>query len=631
MHIPTELKLTAFAFLVAAGCSGASDGPVEEDCSDGHCDVLDSGQLATCKTAADFATETGALNCTPCANVLKDKSGRGFVPAFTANDALIKKVYMTFEDKNGNKKIDPDEVTCPLDMPAIMAKLEKTDKTNCSGIHTRVVSEDAARGGADRGNYRAVTSRNCDNRGEFGLLFSSFGFTGNPAAKGSGNHITEAGHPGEIEIAAFDSVDGVFNFYKADDANGSMRFFGSSLDFAAAGPGGPGLTNTRGCANCHPGGGLNMKELQSPWTHWAQNDNIVGADVLVRSRTAYMGTLNSGADMEGSVTEPGNDRWNVAKAKFFSTVSTADLTAARSKLKDDNISSAQRADITRRGLGRDLNATQAMLEPLFCTVQMNINAGGQSIPSQLFMSNRSGLFGGPRKSFASGELTAALTAIGSQVPGSPGNAELTTPFMVLEPSHEDQSYINQLVALGVLDAGFVKDVLMVDFTRPVLSDDRCALLSLVPDVAPADRKVAKIRDALIAAITAETPVAGSPAAQLLVHLNASKAGTPVNFATAITRYATACNARTAPSMVRDALKLRSLERQLVFSQDGKLDDEDGVGLHPFLVFEFEGTMPTDNVSVSGNPAADSVNQVALGARWNPNDCLLVSTYVAPAP
>ena len=620
MYKPSQNNLSAVALLVAVGCSGSSDGG--EDCSEGKCDVANATKLATCRSDADFATETGALNCTPCANVLDDRSGRGFVPSFTANDALIKKVYMTFEDTNGNKKIDQAEITCPLDMPSIMAKLEKVDKTNCQGIATRVVSEDAARAAGGNANYRAVTSRNCDSRGEFGLLFSSFGFN-----TGS---LTKTDHPGEVEIIAFDDVDGVFNYYK--EIQGQMHFFGSSQDFVTAGPGGPSLTNTRGCANCHPGGGINMKELQSPWTHWSQNDNIVGADVLVRSRSAFMGTLRSGADMEGSVAEPGNDKWNISKAKFLSTVSTADLESARSKLGDDDMSSGDRADIARRGLKRNLNATQTMLQPLFCTVQVNINnSGGQStIPSQIFMSNRSGLFGGPRKSFSSAELTAALTAIGSRVDGVSNN-ELTTPFMVLEPSHEDQSYINQLVALGVLDQGFVKDVLMIDFTRPVLSDDRCALLDLMPDLAPADRKVANIRDALIGALTAESPGAGSPAAQLLIHLNASKAGTPINFTTAVAKYAAACNARTAPTLVRDALKMRSLERQLAFANDGKQDDADGLGLHPFSVFEFENTMPSDNVTVSASAAADSATQVNLGARFSPNDCLLVSQYVAPTP
>jgi len=627
MRHPSKLWFLS-ATLVFVGCASDADDPEgDNECADGKCDVLDSPKLKACSTAADFKTTTGVLKCTPCMDVLTDMSGRGSIPAFTANDALIKKVYMTFEDTNKNKKIDESEITCPVEMPEIMAKLEKVDTKNCNGISTRVVSENAARLGATKADYRAVTSRDCDGRGEFGLLFSSFGFTGAASAKGSGAHITDKGHPGEVEVIAFDEVDGVFNYYKSID--GQMNFFGSSIDFVAAGPGGPGLTNTRGCANCHPGGGLNMKELESPWTHWSLEDDIKGADTLVNSRKDFMGTLESGANMQLSVTQPGNDKWNKTKAKFLSTVTTDALKKARTALKDDKMSAGEKADIARRGLARDLNATQQMLEPLFCTLQINLNnsGGSSSIPSMLFTTTRSGIGGISGKSFSTTQLNAALDAINSSVDGVSGR-ELTTPFMVLERSHEDESYLNELVGLKVLDQQLISDVLMVDFTRPVLSDDRCGLLSFVPDLAPADRKAAKIRDAIIAELEKEAPAADSPAAQLLAHLKASKAGTPKDHDATIAAFGAKCEARTAPTMLRDALKLRSLQRQVVFGGDGKADDSTGSGLHPYSVFEFEGTMPTDDVRIVSNAAADSVDTVRAGARWNPLDCTIAPDFVA---
>jgi hypothetical protein len=618
MRNPAQLALVP---LLAIGCASAPDEGIE--CTeDGKCDTLSATKLKVCKTAADFKTEDGSLACTPCGDVLADASGRGFIPSFTANDALIKKVYMTFEDTNANKKIDTAEITCPLDMPGIMAKLEKTDTKDCNGVATRVVSEDAAKLGADRANYRAVTSRDCEGRDQFGLLFSSFGFTGDPGAKGSGIHTTEAGHPGALEVIAFDETDGVFNYYK--EVDGAMRFFGSSLDFVVAGPGGPELTSTRGCANCHPGGGLNMKELESPWTHWALEDNIAGSDTLVNSRTAYMGRLESGANMQFNVTQAGNDKWGASKAKLLSELTTANLTKARGKLADDRMSAAEKADLAKRQLKRGLNATQMMLEPLFCTVQVNINnsCGGSSIPGHMFASNRNGLRASG-KSFSRTELDTALAAINSTVPDV-GGTELTTPFMALEPSHEDESYLNALAQLGVLDQQLIQDVLMVDFTRPVMSDDRCALLGLVPDLTPANRKAAKIRDALIDAIQAESPAAGSPAAQLLLHLEANKAGTPRQHGTTLSTYAAKCQARDSKSMLRDALKLRSLQRKVAYNEVEDANE----GVHPFLVFEFQPSMPADDVSVTDSAAPDSVTEVALGARWSPTDCTLVSEFVA---
>jgi hypothetical protein len=337
------------AVLVAA-CSGPSQ--PDTDCAAGKCDVFDTAQLAVCKETEDFATDDGTLRCTPCGDVVKDRSGRGFLPAFVANDALVQKVYMTFEDTNGNKRIDDTEIDCPVDMPSIMAKLARTDAKDCTGgiggIATRVISETAAPLGEMGASYRAVTSRDCATRGPFGLLFSSFGFTGKLAAKGTGRHISETEHPGEVEIIALDEVDGVFNFYK--ELDGTMQFFGSSLDYTVAGPGGPDLTSTRGCANCHTGGGLIMKELVSPWTHWAGTDFIPGADQLVASRASYMGRLESGIDMEVKVTQPGNARWNAEKTRFLSGASSQDLEATRARLVDDAMSASEKADLARRQL-----------------------------------------------------------------------------------------------------------------------------------------------------------------------------------------------------------------------------------------------------------------------------------------
>ncbi len=626
MNLSTRVALfLASCSLAVSACS--FDDTAGPTCEGDACDeVLDAEPLKECSAAADFKTTTGELKCTPCGDVLSDRSGRGFLPQFIANDALVKKVYMTFEDKNKNKKIDADEVDCPLEMPAIMAKLAKTDKNGakaCNEVETRVVSETAAVLGAKKASYRAVTSRTCDKRDEFGLLFSSFGFSGEDAG---GVDINTADHPGEVEIIAFDKTEGVFNFYK--EVGGSMRFFGSSIDFVAAGPGGPSLTSTRGCANCHPGGGLNMKELQSPWTHWSLEDDIQGADTLVNSRKDYMGELTSGANMEFNITEPGNLAWNKSKAKFLTTVTTAELKAARKALKDDKLNPAQLADLTRRQLNKDLTATQAMLEPLFCSVQVNINAQGKfQVPGTLFAAQRNGVFFGGNIDSNDNVFDAALKLIKSAVPGIPGKTELTTEFMAVERSHEDATYVDELVRLKAIDEGLVRDVMMVDFSRPVFSDDRCDLLALVPDLAPADRKPAKIRDGLIANLKKAKAEKATAAGQLLAHLEASKAGTPFNHDRTLSNYDDACGKRPAKDVVRDGLKLRSLQRKLVFGADGALDTASGTGFHPMAVFEFEQTMPVDQVLVTKGAKPDSATEVHPDARFSPVDCSLVSEFV----
>ena len=602
-------SLFAIALTLSA-CSSSQDG--ELDCKGEKCDAFDSAELAECQSDADFETGDGSLGCTPCSDVLRDESGRGFLPAILANDALVKKVYMTFEDADGNGRIDSAEIDCPRELPSIMAKLEKTDKQNCRGLSTHVVSESAAHVGKDGADYRAVTTRDCDGRGAHGLLFSTFGFTG--PDNGAETGADQNGAPGQVEIIAFDEVEGVFNYYK--EVGGQMRFFGSSLDFVVAGPGGPELTSIRGCANCHPGGGINMKELRSPWTHWAQNDNIQGADDLVRNRAEYLGTLGAGSTLEG-IVESGNREWNKTKVEFFRNVTTAELESVRGGFADGPLSPSEESDLIARGLRKRLNATQELLRPVFCPVQINIRGfGARNIPSSLLAVDGNGL--SPNFiSTAQAQFDAAIAAIGSNLPGL-DVPETTTPFMAAHLSGEDANYINQLIQQGILDTALVQDILMVDFTRGLLSDDRCALLELVPDVDPADRNAAGLKAALIESLAGSA--AGTPPGELLANLQTDGVN-PI-----FEEFKTTCRARDVAEVLRDALKIRSLQRKLMFA-DGVLDFADGPAQHRFSVFEFQQTMPVDDIAVTELAAPDSIDSVHPDARFDPRDCTLTTGFV----
>ena len=137
----------------------------------------------------------------------------------------------------------------------------------------------------------------------------------------------------------------------------------------------------------------------------------------------------------------------------------------------------------------------------------------------------------------------------------------------------------------------------------------------------------QIRDALIDSLSSAGAAEGTAAGQLLAHLEASKAGSPVDHSQTLVAYGAACQSRDVAELVRDGLKLRSLQRQIAFPNDGKLDTADGLGIHPFAVFEFEQTMPVDNIRVSASAQPDDVEQVQLSARFSPIDCTLVDEFV----
>ncbi len=575
------------ALLLVAACAADGGGDPAE-CTGDKCDSLDGD---------DKPLDS------PCADSLFDRSGRDFLPERLAEDALIKHVYMNADDG------------CPVGFDDIMAVLKKNDASSCQGgpsdargLATRVVTEQAQLNGASAGAaYRTITTRTCDGRAEFGLLFSLFGFADAPGAASAGLDPAGSSNPDGIEIIAFDQTNGVFNYYK--EIGGQMGFFGSSTDFVAQGPGGPNLTDERGCANCHPGGGINMKELTTPWLHWEGNFKSPGAEELVDSRAAVMGALEDGPNLQFDVIQPGNQAWNARKVEFL----------------------------------RDGPSVAKLLEPLFCPVQVNIaavNAKNKIGARFLFDNQLAPLAGSATASTIT--LTAThydriIGAIGQQVPGS-SKADVVAAMAFIERSHEDSDFVDKLVAAGIIDDGFRADVLMVDFTRPVFSDDRCDLLQFAPDLTPGDRTADKIRDGFIANLAAADQ--DSPAGQLKKHLEARAAGSPVDHGATLKTFVAACQARQSSETITvdggsvsafhaDVMKLRSLQRKIAF-RDGVLDTLKGSAQHPFKVFEFDDTLPADAIAVSTSAAAGDLMKVDPEARLSPVDCALVDAFVPTA-
>lgn len=584
---PAAALSSLLVLLLPAACAVKGDGSTVE-CTGDKCDSLDG---------EDKPLES------PCDQVLFDRSGRGFLPERLAEDALVKKVYM--DEGSG----------CPVLFDDIMAVLKKTDADGCDGgptdargLATRVVTEQAQLLGASAGaGYRTITSRTCGGRPEFGLLFSLFGFADEPGAASAGLDPAGSADPDGVEIIAFDETNGVFNYYK--EVGGQMGFFGSSTDFVGKGPGGPNLTDERGCANCHPAGGINMKELTAPWLHWEGTFKSPGAEELVSSRAAVMGAVEDGPNLQFDVIQPGNQKWNERKVEFL----------------------------------RDGPEVAKLLEPLFCPVQVNIAAQNAKtkIGARFLFDNQLAPLAGSA-SASSIALTAThydriIGAIGQEVPGS-DKADVVAPMAFIERSFEDSDFVDKLVAAGIIDDGFRQDVLMVDFTRPVFSDDRCDLLQFAPDLAPEDRTAEKIAAGFIANLAGAAE--GTPAAQLKAHLEARAAGTPVDHAATLKGFVAACQARQSSETVTagdgtvsafhaDVLKLRSLGRKIGF-RDGALDTLKGSAQHPFKVFEFQDTLPADAISATTSAQPGDLLEVHPQARLSPIDCKLVSAFVPTA-
>ena len=416
---------------------------------------------------------------------------------------------------------------CPTTLDEITAKLRKTDAVNCkddpklppAGTATRFVSETSqVLKKAD--SYRTVISRTCNNRSNHELMMSVFGLS-----------ATATKVPQDLEMIGFDKTAGVFNYYAREE--GAWRFFGSSKDLIAEGYNCnnvgscvPKAASKTRCAGCHLGGGLIIKEFDSPWVHWEHFTDTPGVTELMDRFKMTFGTQkDDGAGLESTVRN-GNRLWNEKRIDFLKTKGTAEL-----------------------------------LRPLFCTIDLNLQSMSGSVGS-VPSSVRGDFLLEPRLSsfdsvpIDSAEYTAQIAANGQKIKGSGGqlkdkDGKLVTDTIFAwtypERGQADRDYVDQLVQKKIIDDDFAADVLRIDFTRPIFSGKRCALLSNAPVLTAAQMTPQGIRDGFKKTLAGKT----GDAAELLASIN--DVADLQKHKDAVSKFMTACKARPKKDFLADAL------------------------------------------------------------------------------
>ena len=484
----------------------------------------------------DLDLPDGEVPDSPCDGSMVDKSGRGNSKvAGRLHDPLANAVFNSGDG-------------CPETFQDILTKLKKTDTADCQGTGdgagqiTRAISETAQLAGSAT-SYRLVTSRTCGGRDNSGILFSLFGVRAGARTL-----------PKNVEMIAFDQSAGVFNYYETDGS--TLNFFGNSRDMLK----GVGSDDDRRCAGCHVGGGLIMKELRAPWLHWEGDTTTPGVADLVKAHAAELGDQSNGIELEGTV-DSANSVWNKERLKFL------------------------------KGIGD----TKEILRPLFCSPEINIASGGpgtvSSINTNLFMDQRLSNFAFFQ--VASADYDELIAANGQNVDGT-DKKDTFFPMPFAERSSIDTDYVQQLIDAEMITEEFAKDIAMVDFTRPVFSEERCALLDLVPSIPASEIKATKLKDGILANIG--TPSAGSPEAELAANLK-KQGGQD----TVVQAFTDACTARAPKEFLADVLKVASVNRDLARDRQ---------------VMEFPESMPDDNLGLD------------QGTRLDPKTCTLTTSFVS---
>lgn len=447
---------------------------------------------------------------------------------------------------------------CPEGFDEIQNKLRKTDADTSSckddatkppaGVDTRFVSEDSQVSKKASG-YRAVVSRTCNGRSNHELLVSMFGVTA-AATK----------LPQDVELIGFDKTAGVFNYYARE--GGAWKFFGNSKDLIgdgydcnADGACAPKARTKTRCAGCHVGGGLIMKEFDSPWVHWEHFTDTPGVtELMERFKMTLGASKTDGLTMEGA-TRNGNSAWQKSRIAFLKTKSVTEL-----------------------------------LRPLFCTVDFNLQSGNSSTfstPSSI----RGDFFLDPRMSgfdsvpIETKDYEALVVQFNQRVgalKGADGKPIRDTIFAFTYPERgtSDIQYVDALIEAKVIDEDFASDVVSMDFTRPIFSPVRCGLLAAAPTLAGAAITPEGIRKGFADKLKTSTAAGAAELAAKLADLADTQ-----KHKDRATAFMDACKKRAKKDVLTD-----------VFTYANQLRRKARAA--PIQVIEFAESMTTDDIAAS---------------------------------
>jgi hypothetical protein len=471
--------------------------------------------------------------------------------------------------------------------------------TGAAAIRSHLISETINRTDGAITSFRNVVSRSgCDASGvkEPDLLLSMFGDDANTTKEAIDNH--------EVEMIGFDEASGVFNYYSLEDVDTkgrAWRFFGSSNDLVAKGPGEGSFPNqARRCANCHVNGGLIQKELESPWMHWDQGGKISSiAAAHTAKAPELLGVPADGATVEASIIRPGNGAYLPHAITFrkeqlgFGELLQPLFCTGETNLQQGagNLPPKGQQDLSdflNRGLFDNVLVRDVISGVLDDTGQfpaIKVN-GSFALDATAFASarakaNQRVVFGGTKHAdgtVSGGKLLADETMVAASFPG--------------RAAIEDDM-INRLIQDNVIDAILFRAVLMVDFTRPAFSDTRCDLLTrLAPalDSAHAPKNdPAGLRAAFKAALA--SPASGSPEAALLANLDRPVA----DIAAELGAFQGACIARAKDPAAKESLANDVMAALSVMRRTAR----------KLPVMEFSATLPVDDLDVAASTHFDS--------------------------
>jgi hypothetical protein len=303
-----------------------------------------------------------------------------------------------------------------------------------------------------------------------------------------------------LQVIGWDPVATAYRFY--DRRDGAWIFAGSSWD-ALVPP-----TRGKGPFDSHVNGALNMKELKIPWQNWHSEAAGIKDEILDPAdplRIEELWTARSPAqEFERTYIRPGIVRW--MQARFAACVDAGRLTRLpefmRHVLETTTVNLTSSAVENGQLAGSDhVNLPLTFFfnsDALLNTLELE--------PDIHVLQVDAGLYRECLQKFA-----VAVTDGSFRFPG-----DTHFVFVIPETAFEDVTVLESLLSAPVMSRKLAACLLMVDFSNPVFSPRRAALMKYIPASAAIDQ--GDLAEFVAAAEQASaTMPAGSPEAEFLAN------------------------------------------------------------------------------------------------------------------
>ena len=358
--------------------------------------------------------------------------------------------------------------------------------------------------------------------------------------------------PTSIEAWGWDSALGRYNYYKLDRsgniaANGPLtwKFRGSSDGADALTP----RQRQGSCFSCHINGGPVMKELLLPWSNWHSfsaeatylKTSSAPSERWPVAASPRLGNHLSGAEtLEGpiiaSLTRFGRARIiarlplgvdTATSLPRTNAMGVAEVTQAKRLLRSlfvntevNLISARQKSGLHRTPVATASGPDQAFALPATALINAPLIAGHGILQYKGLGLSEANAFDS-LVMVSPTEYKQLIVDTKTQLNGEPGDAQFA--WLTPEPSHADNTLVEQMLRLKVLSPRFLAAVLSVDLETPCFSSERASLLAFMPDsfhfkpgaTTPDEDELTRV---VIAQLEAAHPAPGSASARFLSRL-----------------------------------------------------------------------------------------------------------------